>query len=221
MRKIVYLAAILMVALVFMGAGCGKKNPEQSKGDEITTEEFQTTLSDMAKKGKPYICEYSLTEQGVEQKGTMYFAGEKKFRGDVVMNPTEAGATASHFIVDGETQYFWGDDQADGMKMTVTAEDEARMKAQAEQSGQEGVDMEAKANLKCKKWNIDAKMFVPPAEKKFQDLSELMNSVQNMTGGASGASGGSAGSGQFDICGMCNAVPAGDARNECVKQNCN
>jgi hypothetical protein len=221
MRKIVYLAAILMVALVFMGAGCGKKNQVQNQGEEVTTEEFQATLEEMAKKGKPYVCEYSLTTEGVEQKGTMYIAGEKKLRGDVTVNMPQTGETVSHFIVDGETQYFWGDDQTDGMKMTVTAEDEARMKAQAEQSEQQSVDMDTKANLKCKKWSINAGMFAPPSGIKFQDLNELMNSVQNMTGGASGASAGSAGSGQFDICGMCNAVPAGDARNECVKQNCN
>ncbi len=226
MRKVAYFAAILMVALVFLGAGCfkkdqtGEQNQVQFQGSESNMEEFSATIEEMAKKGKPYACEYSMDYEGVKQQGMFYFAGENKFRGEVKMNIPQMGERMSYFIKDGDTQYIWGDDQPNGIKMTITDEDEEYYSEQMEESDQQNIDLNMQYQLKCRKWNIDPGMFAPPSNVQFQDLDAMMKGFQNM-GATSGGPGSPGGAADYDICGLCSQLPAGEARDECIKENCN
>lgn len=227
MRKSVYLAAIF-VALAFVFAGCGKKadtqNPSEGASlmtDGTSVEEFSATLEEMAKKGKPYKCEYTLKEGEFDQTGTVYFAGTEKMRGDITMTVPETGKTLMHFIKDGDTQYIWTEGQTTGMKMTWTDEDEAKMKETA-QDNQQNVDMNTKVGLKCNKWSPDGAMFEVPGNVKFQDLSAMMNSLPGAVSGNAGESGGAGvNPNTIDLCAVCDQIPAGAARESCKASNCN
>jgi hypothetical protein len=230
MRKSVYLAAIF-VALVFVFAGCGKKPATQNgaegtnvKADETSVEEFSATLEEMAKKGKPYKCNYTMKEGEMDQEGTVYFGGgADMMRGDISMTVPQTGITLMHFIKDGETQYIWTEGQATGMKVTWTAEDEAKAKETAEDNTQ-SVDTNTKVSLKCSKWSPDGAMFQVPGDVKFQDLSEMMQGLPGAVSGSAGAgeSGGAGyNGGSIDLCAVCDQVPAGAARDSCKQSNCN
>lgn len=226
MRKSVYLAAIF-VALVFVFTGCGKKTATQNgaeganlNSDETSVEEFSATLEEMAKKGKPYRCEYTMKEGEMDQVGTVYFAGTEKMRGDISMTVPQTGKSVMHFIKDGETQYIWTEGQTTGMKMTWTAEDEAAAKETVEDNTQ-NVDMNTKVSLKCSKWNPDGAMFTVPGNVKFQDLSEMMKGFQGAASGAGASGGAGYGADSIDLCAICEQVPAGAARDSCKQSNCN
>ncbi|MCX6782054.1 MAG: hypothetical protein NTW66_02980 [Candidatus Magasanikbacteria bacterium] len=237
MRKTIYFAAIF-VALAFVFTGCGKKTAgpagvEDQKADSTSVEEFQATIEEMARSGKPYQCDYSVNDENGKQVGTLYFAGENNFRGDVKITMADTGDQTTHFIKDGETQYIWTDGQTTGMKITITKEEEAKMKEDAAQNKQQGVDMNTKADLRCKKWSPDKAIMTPPGNIKFQSLDEMMQAV---TGGAFGAgagaeegsAGGSVDGGpgtslnadDINMCSICEKMPVGAARNSCMQSNC-
>ena len=222
MRKSIYLLAIF-VAVAFIFTGCGKKSAEneinlESGADSASVEEFQTTIEEMAKSGRPYECTYSTTFEDISQEGTIYFAGEDKIRGDIKVNMPEAENKMTHFIKDGEKQYVWTDDQPTGIVMTISKEEEEKLKEQASESDQ-GVDMNMKVNMKCKKWSPSSSVLTPPSNVKFQDLSEMMGAALGGSGEPS-QPGGSVDSGEINMCNICNQIPAGAARDSCKQSNC-
>lgn len=226
MRKSIYFAAIF-VALAFVFTGCGKKtvdeqNQAQNESkDSASVEEFQTTIEEMAKSGKPYRCTYTMTTEGIAQEGTLYFAGEDRIRGDVVVDMPEGGKTTTHFVKDGETQYIWTDDQPTGMKITITKEEEAKMKEEAAENNQQNVDMDMKVNLKCTKWSPDKAIMTPPSNIQFQSLDEMMKAATGGAGtSADGGPGTSLNADDINMCSICGEMPVGAARNSCMQANC-
>lgn len=221
MRKIFYLVAML-VAFSFVFIGCGNKPAGEMEKQGSDVEEFSATIEEMAKKGKPYQCEYSMTTDGITQEGVLYIAGTEKMRGDIVVDMASGEKSNTHFIKDGNVQYVWTDEQPQGMKMTITEEDMEKAKEMADKN-QASVDMDTKVNLKCRKWSPDKGLLEPPSNIEFMDLTEMMNNLGAMTGAGSSEPG-SAGTGltsdSIDMCNICNQIPAGAARDSCKEQNC-
>ncbi len=226
-KKIMVFA--LAFGLIFFAVGCGKKEAktgeENLKGTaESSVEEFQSTIEDMAKSGKPYKCNYSMKIENISQEGVLYFGGKDMMRGDIAIDMPEIGKNNTHFIKTGETQYVWTDEQPNsGIKMTITEEEMEEMQAEADEYQQQGVDMDTIMDLKCVKWSPDANMFKPPSNVQFQDLSAMMEGMgASMGSGGSGYQGGSAPSAdEIDMCYICAQIPAGSARDACMKENCN
>lgn len=222
MKKIGLLGGILLAVFIFMGAGCG-----DNKVKEGGSEDFNATIQEMAKKGKPYYCVYSMNYEGGEQEGEMYFSGKDKMRGEVKMDLPQVGVVNSYFIKIGDTQYMWGDNQMSGIKMTITEEDEKRAQ---EQQIQQGMNMDLKIDMKCKKWTVDESKFNLPSNVQFQDLDEMLSGammqIPDMSAGVNNSGAGlgndnAMGGGSMDLCEMCNQVPAGVARDACISESCN
>lgn len=215
----------IFVAVAFIFTGCGKKSAEkeinlESGADSASVEEFQTTIEEMAKSGKPYECTYSTTYENISQEGTIYFAGEDKIRGDIQVNMPETGNKMTHFIKDGEKQYIWSDGQPTGIVMTISKEEEEKIKAEASQTDQSSVDMNMKMNMRCKRWSPNNSVLTPPSNIQFQDLSEMMGAALGGGSGESSQPGGSFSSDDINMCAICDKIPAGAARDSCKASNC-
>ncbi len=228
MRKTIYFAAIF-VALAFVFTGCGKKTAEETgqlqneSNESATVEEFQSTIEEMAKSGKPYRCTYAMTYQDIYQEGTLYFAGEDSIRGDIKVNMPEVGEKMTHFVKDGETQYVWTDDQPTGIKVTMTKEEEEKLKEEAGEASQDSIDMDMKIDLKCKKWSPEKSVMTPPSNVQFQSLDDMMNAATgagSMPGASAGGYGSSLNADDIDMCLICEKMPTGAARDSCMQANC-
>jgi hypothetical protein len=118
----------------------------------------------------------------------------------------------------------WGDNQPTGMKITMTKEEEESLKDDAT-ADQQGVDMDMKVNLRCKRWSPDKAMLTPPSNVQFQDLSEMMKNLPGASSGSgAGASAGNPGTtinpDDINMCAICDQIPAGAARDSCKQSNC-
>lgn len=228
-KKIMVFA--LAFGLIFFAVGCGKKEAKTGEENlngmtESSVEEFQSTIEDMAKSGKPYKCNYSMKIENISQEGVLYFGGKDMMRGDIAIDMPEIGKNNTHFIKTGDTQYVWTDEQPNsGIKMTITEEQMAEMEDMAEEGqAQQNIDMDTIMDLKCVKWSPDANMFKPPSNVQFQDLSAMMEGMgASMGSSGTGYQGGSApSSDEIDMCYICAQIPAGSARNDCLRENdCN
>jgi hypothetical protein len=219
MSKKILLFAVALV-LVFFAVGCGKKEAKLEAGGSV--EEFQSTIEDMAKSGKPYKCEYKMTVENITQEGILYFGGKDMMRGDIALDMPEMGKSHTHFIKSGDTQYIWTDEQPGGIKMTITEEELKEMQEMGEGEFQQNIDMNTKMNLKCVKWSPDASMFKPPSNIEFQDLSAMMENLGASMGGAGNSGGSGLSADDIDMCYICMQIPAGSARNDCLRENdCN
>ena len=218
MKKFIVFA--LAFALVFFAVGCGKKSAKP--GDEgvmkgATVEEFQTTIEEMIKTGKPYKCDYKMSFEGINQEGVLYFGGKDLARGDIEVTIPGQGAMKTYFIKDGDVQYIWTDQQERGMKMTITEEELKEMQDAAGEIDSQGFDMTSKIDLKCVKWSPSATTFKPPSNIQFDDMTEMIKGFEASMNSDSG----SFNFDESDLCFVCAQLPAGPDRDICEKEYCN
>lgn len=223
------IVAVVVIALMAIGYlvmnGSGNMMSDEvmvSSGD--SEEVIAGKMADLIKMGKDYSCTYtSTTEDGENHGGTVYVAEQgTMFRGDFVSPDPESGEPmTAHAIRNGETTYFWTDDDSTpGFMYTQSEEDFLMMQKDIDQSSDEDginpLESDDEVEFICKGWNPDSAIFTPPADKEFMDASaqmEVMNDqVGNMMDGDSLP--------ELD-CSVCDQVPAGEARNQCLESfNC-
>ena len=213
--------------IVVVGAGAyflmnKPAGPATPGGDTNTpTPGASMSMKELLGLGGAQRCTFTNTVENSESSGVVYVAGGK-MRGD--FTSLAAGQTVqSHMIVDGETSYVWSDAMPQGMKMSF-----ANMESQAGTNSDKSVDVNKEVNYSCGAWTVDAGVFALPAGVEFSDLGALLppggmpklpggsgtvdpSTITVPTGGAGGAMPGGAAQ-----CAVCNQVPAGDERMQCL-----
>jgi len=220
MKKAIYAASALMAgSLLLFCAGCGAKQPasqnQPASGEKASNvEEFTGTMSDLMKRGKPVHCTYTITKDNVTQKGEMFISGTKA-RSDIEINTPGTGTQNVHAIALGDDQYVWGVQGKMGTKITMSLEDQQKMAEQNKETYQQNSngapDVSAQINFKCTEWSVDDSKFEPPKDIQFQDMTNLF---KNFTSGAA------TGNKVVDMCKLCNSLPAGSAKDSCIKSSC-
>ena len=176
-----------------------------NSGQETATTQL-TTLKNLMTTGGTQKCTYIDSATG--SSGSMYIEGGK-MRGDF-MSSVNGSQTGSHMISDGQYVYVWTDTNDSGFKMSVSAMEEG--KSQTNSTAQQYVDMNKKIEYSCAAWSADASMFTVPADKKFQDMSVMMqNAGKMMKDDQSSESGAPT---NQDACAACDSAPA-EAQAQC------
>ncbi|MFC1649498.1 hypothetical protein ACFL2C_02155 [Patescibacteria group bacterium] len=177
-----------------------------SNGDvTMESESVSGTFSDLLALGQNYECTYEITdEQGNQSSGKVYVAdsGDKMY-GEFSLSMEEIGSYDSYIIRDGTYNYIWSSQQPQGIKMTIDEEDESFVSDDNEDVDY-GVDYNQNYSFDCDPWSVDDGIFVPPNDVDFVDFSSMMEEI---TEGLEGAG--------ID-CSICNEVPEGDARTQCL-----
>jgi len=223
MKKITSWAAILGLSAMLL-AGCGAKPADQpantatdqdgsgqaaQNAQQKSEEDFAGTLNDLMKRGQPTKCTFNYSEEGVSQQGEVYISGDKA-RVNTTMN-SEGKASEVYVIKKGTEYYMWGSEMAGkGTKFVFTEADE---KALQEKSGTEevnkNVDFNKEGNYKCGLWIPNGSFFEVPANVEFQDMTSLFKDMLDQNSQM-----------MQEVCKMCDSLPAGAAKDNCVKTNC-
>ncbi len=246
MKKTIAFLSVLFLA-VFL-AGCNKSEPgaqEQSSQKNQTQEkEAQKensklqSLKDLMKKGKNLKCTWKNEQpDGGTVEGVSYISGEKFYHES---NIEQAGeATTVYTMSDGGWVYNWGNMNSQGTKMKIEEMEEMQGEASQMQtdSGQSEnyqaqQQMEQDMDFDCQSWKADNSKFTPPNNVEFQDMSKMMEQVQQQTQemeqqmeqmeqqAQQGQQQGQQSANQMmqDACSMCNSLPS-PAKEECLA-NC-
>ncbi len=219
-----YFVGFLIVLTVFI-SGCGKKDSKQEQAGDMEKEEsyFSEKVADMFKKEKPLECYTEMATPEGSVKAVYYFDNKNEMvRVDMQVIGTSDGIniTSSSIIRDG-WNYFWDDVMnKDGMKMRID-EDDAGDYSDAEESYSGSFDMNEEFNFRCKQWKVDQSKFALPKDKSFKDLSDMFNNFGGLPAAQGEISPHQFGDNEiwsFDACALCEMIPAGPQREECLRE---
>lgn len=219
---------IIAVVVIVLAAGgfFGYQSMQQSTPSSNTnttsesgdTNESQRTITKssiaaLIAAGGDVTCTFERDTDTGTQWGTVYVA-DANMRGD--FTATEAsGSNTMHVIRDDEWQYAWGGPLAaqQGVKMAITAAD-----ANANTNQQGSFDTNEDIDFSCQPWNADTTLFTPPADVTFQTMGDMMLGTGANTADSSDTTNDSpsAETPTNPNCSMCNQVPAGDSRDQCL-----
>ncbi|HMQ01539.1 MAG TPA: hypothetical protein PKD79_00500 [Candidatus Doudnabacteria bacterium] len=192
--------------IVVVAAGLLVWKGQNDSGDRVSGERItgNNSLSALLALNQNLVCTFEHEDEFGEQSGTVYIAGEK-MNGEFQITDSE-GTSKAYLIRDDEYQYLWGDEFEQGIKFRLSALTEFKA---TESEHQENIDLDEEYNVDCGSWRVDNSKFVPPSSVEFADFTaqaqaaaEVMQSIpQDMP--------------QVDAS-ICDQIPAGPARDQCI-----
>jgi len=213
MNKIVIaIIAIVVVAagaFFFLRSGSSETNQTQDTSEMVNESGNMVsgTFMDLLALGQNYQCTFQTVDgDGNETSGVVYTAnGGELLRGEFQINSTDGSFYDAHILRDGTYNYLWSSQQAQGFKTEISAT-EGLFGSDNESEGETdyGIDDNATVDFDCDSWRVDNSMFVPPSNIEFADFTQMMTEVQESLE-QSGLD-----------CSICDQVPAGDARSQCL-----
>lgn len=163
---------------------------EQEGKNEATDQpagEVTGTMRDLWNMTGSARCTVTSEDPNSFSLGTAYIANGQ-VRADF-SSATAAGSFDSHMIRTDGKLYTWSSAMEQGMVM-----EEAEMEARSEGSASvetKAIDPSVSIQYSCEPWTADARLFVPPADITFMDLSAFMQGSFQVPGSAgAGVSGG-------------------------------
>ncbi len=231
MKKYLIISLVLMLGLVLTGcnleelqkklAGSASDISEQAKeaGKAVSpVGNITGTIFDLSGLGQDYECTFSEDDEMGKIEGTVYVSGNKT-RGDYKLSMADAAEVTVHDIGDEEWFYMWSSLDSNGskikigeMKRITKAGVDADAAAEgAEESASAPVDTSHEFN--CVKWSVDESKFEIPSDIDFMDMTEVMIGVVEES------EGGIAEGVQEEVCDVCNAIPDGETKDDCLTEN--
>lgn len=195
-----------------------QENSEQ-QADVSDSESFTGSFADLLRLGQTYTCTYAEQTDNGQQQGTVYVANER-MRGDFEISSSETGNMEGHVIRDGNWMYVWGDTPL-GMFANKYEYDVNAMSGEGETEKNKNFDIDEEFDFDCDSWNVDTSKFNPPANISFQDISTNMQMLQENSEAAESMMGGdtyteTTGEKPQINCSVCDAIPAGEQREQCL-----
>jgi len=206
---------IAVVAIIVIGGGYfvysnmngqeqNVQNQRQQDNNMMVDKDKQTSVAALMMAGQPVTCTYTFDDESGSQSGTVYLdtAGER-MRGNFHMTQSNGDSWDGYVIKDSEWLYSWGGpfgNQGTKIKISATETDADT----DDQNSEQTFDENKEADYDCSSWSVESQMFVPPSDIQFQDLSETMMQIQEMTTDVSDVK-----------CGACDQVPDEASRDAC------
>lgn len=202
------LIGVLVITLIggFVLLQQKKSGPVSSQGNLQSLGQEKSTIADLFKTKTPTQCTIEFNEPTVKMLATVYFVGEDKMVMDAATTPENGDAIESHTIRNGDDFYVWSSLGTTGTKFKLSS------MPQNATPDQNPAEILKRNDIKydCRAWSLDNSKFNPPAEIKFTDVTETL--PQLPSGGDTPAVN----------CSLCDQVPAGVSRDQCLQSlNCN
>ncbi len=229
MKTKFYFLPLFLVMILALSA-CGQKNQEKINSnlnediiidvnEENFEEDYEASMEEMFAKGKSFKCLVSQENPEGEMDFIYYIDGKKeRFRTEARVTDKAQGLVINSVsIFKDNYNYFWDDlTNKDGMKMKIEEDDsdDEYYQDDSDIEDEERLDLNERFNLKCSSWKVDEDMFELPKDKSFKDMSDLLNSFNNIPEMGSGSNEQNAS--DIDYCSFCSLVPAGGDRDDCL-----
>lgn len=168
---------IITIGAVVIGGGgylVYKNSVNPNSDSSATKEENQKieesasgTFTSLISRGQNLECAFEHNDGTNISSGTVYLAsGAKQIRGDFTIQQSGAGTMEAHMIRDGGYNYLWGSSFPQGIKSTVTAEEQGKLF-----STKDGGGIDEDTTFNCKPWNVDKSLFSRPGNIEFKELN--------------------------------------------------
>jgi hypothetical protein len=185
-NKITSISLVALSSLLL--AGCtlpGSSKPQTVSQAANEAQEFARAIES----GKPTVCTMSKSGDTME-----YFIKGKMMKIDTTSTTTDekgvATTSVGHMISDTKFLYTWDDKTKSGAKMAIPTEEESKKladDAKQFQADSKVPSLESEADfdsyknegyaVTCKAGSVDDSLFVPPADVKFIDPSDMMKAI--------------------------------------------
>lgn len=183
-----------------------EKSPELA--EKLTEDErFKGTFLQLLALGKNYMCSFDSTDaEGNTTNGKVYVAAKgDMLRGDFTYSPKVGDSFKSNVIRDGKYNYIWSSLDTKGFKVLIDKENDTLFGTTSKETSKEGnIKDDTDVDFNCKKWSIDNSLFVPPTTIEFIDFSEQMKGIQEQMK-------------ETTNCSVCDQIPSGDSKDQCLK----
>ena len=223
--SIALLVALVAIFLLFSNSTSEIKNEEsviektENPQTETTTSLFEArgrgSVEDLMGRSENLECVIIYTNSDLSEEkseGTL-FTSRNRMRGDFETN-SDGMNTVGSMIINDNVMYSWSEIDGEKFGMKVNLDELQKYK---EDNGGDAVDarepvsLEDEVSFDCKKCvNIDNSVFVPPSDVIFRDFGDVINTGMEFgniyEGGPEGV----------NQCELCEAIPAGTDRNECL-----
>ncbi len=229
MSKKIFIACVVVAVVLVIGAFLslrGTSKPSQENAnvpvEEKTTEQDSVALP-VSETGRDTMealmsrqdnlecrISYTGTEGSSESVGT-FFTSRERMRGDFEIEDSGKKILSSMIIVD-KKMYSWTeiDGQKYGMQVDLT---ELEKIEGNKPDTKEPIPLNEKVNYECKTWvSIDSSVFEPPTDIVFTDFGQVLKAGMEY-----GTSYEGEGTNSADNCAMCQSLPEGESRVQCLK----
>ena len=178
-KTLVIVAVIVILALLGGAAylSLSKSSKNQKETAKVTpapttsaTSANNTTLAGLLALGQNLRCSFNTNETSTETstQGTFYVSNGN-VRGDFVVKSADGKENQMSMIRNGDESYIWGPSLPTGIKMKLSL-DQFTKNQQASQFA----NVNQKTNYNCIPWNVDASLFIPPANVTFTDVTSMI-----------------------------------------------
>ena len=199
----------LLIALIVLGGGYFLYSSKESKvvNESLITNEspekdslVRTSVQELLANNRKTECVFNLDDEERKISGKLYIDGVK-MRGDYTTSDPELGDVEGSVIRDNRFLYVWGESLGEtGTKL--------RVEQAAEDAIDNFVSTDEMIDFDCSFWFVNERLFVPPAEIEFIDISAA---------GEQGVLFEQQPTAVVD-CAFCNAIPNPEAKEECREE---
>lgn len=189
------------------------------EGDsEISNSTFRALLA----AGRSVKCTFEQAIEDGMQTGTVYLASGR-MRGEFTVSGSAQGDYTMHTIKDGDWMYSWGGPMGEkqGIKMQATSEAQGSVAANTNTESKQNIDLDKEMDFSCSAWRADTRVFDIPSDVTFQDFSAVMPGALDINFNANSnlnvnVNTNSSVTPQVN-CAVCNQVPEGASRDQCLQ----
>lgn len=151
-------------------------NPEQIKG--------KGSILSLLGLGKSMECTFVFSGEGLRGEGTGFFANSLS-RIDTLYTGSSTENMSSYMIIDSGAKFMYSwftkDGKTQGVKMST--ETTAQINTPTDHAAPTQVDPDSAVQYDCKPWQADTSVFVPPADVKFMDMTNMKKKMEDMQKG--------------------------------------
>ena len=159
----------------------------QEKASQSASTQTRNSIKSLLGVGRNATCKISYPDGTTS--GTIYVA-DNKIRGDFNLTTPDNKQMESHMIQDGQFSYFWTGTTGTKIKIDTSTTQTSPAAGQ-----QQGTDFDKEVDMDCSSGSIDSSKFTLPADVKFTDLSQAIQTPAS----------------------VCNAITDPQAKTACLK----
>lgn len=190
------------------------KSPQTSTENKAITlgestpsgQSFTGSFTDLIKLGQNYTCTFDTADDSGSKTAGLVFvsSGGDKLSGEFEFSQVDGTTQTTNVIRDGQYNYLWSEDATQGMKTKIEPGDPLLGDAFEDSKKTAGIDETDPVDFNCQPWVVDNSKFVPPTTVEFVEFTppnlETLPQASEDT----------------PDCSVCNQVPEGSARTQCL-----
>lgn len=215
MKKI--FTATLLVLISFTLTGCSllgnKKEDIKESTNDKQTESIKAKVEDIFSMEGNKECNYTMTVEGMESKGTMYISGKKVF--NTATLTVEGVEQSMNYLIDEEWMYSWGT-SLPAMKMNLKQMNENTKDIEVDNTDKkvsyDKLGLKEDMELDCRNWIVDDSKFELPKDVEFKDITQTLNNFNRQYEQTNQK----VDDLKNDMCSACNMTPDEETKRECL-----